>query len=88
MTNTMTVDHATEIEIAKETGHQIGCFEQWMETALEAGIDEAEIYALWYEQAAKGFSRKALGKCTCEVDGVLVTDMIKILKGLGYQVTK
>lgn len=89
--NTMITDHETEAQIAKDAGHQIGCFEEWAETALEAGIDGAEIYALFIEQAAKGFPRKNLGKCTCTIDedgGMLVTDAIKMLRKLGYKVTR
>lgn len=88
MTNTMVVDHETEAQLAADAGHQIGCFEEWAETALEAGANPVEIYALFIEQAANGFKRKALGKCTCEVDGMLITDMIASLTKLGYKVTK
>lgn len=89
--STMVVDHETEAQIAKDAGHQIGCFEEWMETALKADAHPAEIYALFIEQSALGFPRKALGKCTCTIDedgGMLVTDAIKMLKKLGYKVTR
>lgn len=89
--NTMITDHETEAQIAKDAGHQIGCMEWWMETALEADAHPAEIYALFIEQAALGFPRKELGSCHCtidEADGLLVTDAIKMLKKLGYKVTR
>jgi hypothetical protein len=67
MTNTMTTDHETEAQIAEETGHELGCFEWWMETALEAGADPAEIYALWYQEVDNGFAGR-YGTCHCETE--------------------
>jgi hypothetical protein len=91
MTNTMVVDHETEAQLAADAGHQIGCMEEWMETALEAGADAVEIYALWIEQTGNGFKGRKYGACTCTIDeagGMLITDAIKALEKLGYKVTK
>jgi hypothetical protein len=65
MTNTMITDHETEIQIAAETGHELGCFEWWMETALESGADAGDIYALWYQEVDNGFAGH-YGTCHCE----------------------
>jgi hypothetical protein len=84
MTNTMVVDHETEAQLAADAGHQIGCMEEWMETALEAGAD-------WIEQTGNGFKGRKYGACTCTIDeagGMLITDAIKALEKLGYKVTK
>jgi hypothetical protein len=64
--NTMKTDTETEAAIAIETGHELGCFEWWMETALEAGVEASEIYALWYQEVASGFEGGRYGSCHCE----------------------
>jgi hypothetical protein len=68
--NTMVPDMELEAQIAEETGHRIGCFEEWMETALEAGADAVEIYALWYQEVGNGFMSK-WGQCRCREDAEL-----------------
>jgi hypothetical protein len=65
MTNTMVTDHEAEALIAQETGHELGCFEIWMETALESDADPDEIYALWYQETSNGFRHSQYGFCEC-----------------------
>lgn len=61
----MIPDPDLEAQIAEETGHDMDCFDWWMETALNAGVDAVEIYALWYQEAGNGFANQRYGRCTC-----------------------
>lgn len=63
---TMTTDRETEIQIADEAGHDLGCLEWGLEELLEAGTDGGEAYAMWIEGIENG---KVKCHCPVEYDG-------------------